>query len=85
MRHGMRIAATSAALLVLAACGGSEESRVPNEDEARKLNEISATLDNQQTIDTSPDSLTAEEAPEGNGAAPVEVGNSAAEELANAQ
>ncbi len=84
MRHGMRMTAL-AAVLALAACGGSEESRVPSDEENRKLNEISATLDNEQTIDTSPDSLTAEEAPEGNEAAPVEVGNSAAADLANAQ
>ena len=79
-----KIAAMSCAILSLQACGGREESRVPNADENRKMDEISSALDNGQTIDTSPDSLTAEEPPVGNEAAPVEIGNSAAADL-NAQ
>jgi hypothetical protein len=85
MKTRLKIAALLCAVLALEACSGGEESRVPTEDENRKLNEISATLDNQQTIDTSPDSLTVDEPPVGNEAAPVEVENSAAQDLANAQ
>ena len=84
MRQMFKIAAIACAMLATQACSRSEESRVPTEDENRKLNEISSALDNNQTIDTSPDSLTAEEAPVGNQAPPADVGNSAAADL-NAQ
>jgi hypothetical protein len=85
MRNGLKLAALVCAALTLEACGGGGESRVPTEDENRKLNEISASLDNEQTIDTSPDSLTATEPPVGNEAPAAEAENSAAQDLANAQ
>ncbi len=86
MKRIIKSAGVAGALLALAACGGGDEARVPTEDENRKMNEISATLDNNQTIDTSPDSLTAGDAPVGNEAAPAEVENSAAADMAtNAQ
>lgn len=82
MHSMMKIAAVTCAALALQACGGGEESRVPTEDENRKMNEISSALDNGQTIDTSPDSLTVEEPAAGNQGAPAEIENSAAADLA---
>ena len=84
MHKMLKIAAVTCAVVAAQGCSRSEESRVPTEDENRRLNEISSQLDNGQTIDTSPDSLTAEEPPVGNEAAPVEIQNSAAADL-NAQ
>ena len=81
MHNMLKIAAVTCAIVATQGCSRSEESRVPTADETRKMNEISAALDNGQTIDTSPDSLTAEEPPVGNQAAPVEIQNSAAADL----
>lgn len=75
----MRRGAAIAAVLMLAACGGPEDTKDGlSAKERRDLDNAAAMLDN-QVYDTSADSLVPEES--GNGAAPVDnavAGNVAA-------
>lgn len=53
-----RIAAAAAALIMVGACGGPEENAgQPTADEREKLDNIATKLDDEQTFDTSADSL----------------------------
>lgn len=84
-----RIGATAAlaSLLLLSACGrGDETPGQPSADERRSLDNVAKKLDDQGTIDTSPDSMVpAEEGPvAGNGAAPDPVAAPAPVNSANA-
>ena len=70
------LTATLTSLLLLSGCGRGEETRgQPSADERAKLDNVAKRLDDQGTIDTSPDSLVPadEGAAIGNGAAPAPV------------
>ncbi len=70
------LSAAIATLLLLPGCGrGDETPGQPSADERRALDNVAKRLDDQGTIDTSPDSMVpAEEAPvTGNSAAPTPV------------
>ena len=71
MRKLMEAAIAASTLAMLAGCGGGD-SNAPTAAEDRELNNAAAMLDEQQ--DASPDSLTVEEAPIGNGDAPAQTG-----------
>jgi hypothetical protein len=62
-----------AGALALAACGGGD-SNAPTAEENAELNNAAEMLDH-NTIDASPDSLTATETPEGNAEAPAATGD----------
>lgn len=80
MAKRMGIAATAAALLVLAACGEQPGEGGVTADEARQLNEAANMMDIE---DTSPDSLTVgEDAGLGNGEAGAEAAEPAVAENA---
>ena len=82
MRRSIAAAAAAGALLTLGACGG-EESGEPTAHEQAELDNAANMLD---TEDASPDSLTVEEAPIGNGEAPADTGDVlVADRDANAQ
>jgi hypothetical protein len=80
MKRGV-IAGTGLALLLLGGCGGREESSgQPSADEKQKLDNIAGKLDNEETFDTSPDSLVPADdngAP-GNAAQPAGTSNQTA-------
>ena len=63
-----------AAAMSLAGCGGGD-SNAPTAEESRELDNAAAMLDENAT-DASPDSLTVEEAPIGNGDAGAATGDS---------
>lgn len=70
------LSAALAGLLLLPGCGGGEETPgQPSADERRALDNVAKRLDDQGTIDTSPDSLIPadEGAVAGNAAAPAPV------------
>ena len=72
--RGIKGAALAAAgALALAACGGGD-SNGPTAEEDRELNNAAAMLDENVT-DASPDSLTVEAAPVGNGDAGAATGD----------
>ncbi len=74
IRIGLTV--TLSGLLLLAGCGRGEETPgQPSADERRSLDNVAKKLDDQQTIDTSPDSMVPadEGAVTGNGAAPAPV------------
>lgn len=87
IRYGM--AATGACLLLLAGCGGGNDTPgQPSADERGSLDNVAKKLDDQQTIDTSPDSMVPadEAAVTGNGAAatPASPPSNSASPAANA-
>ena len=73
MGKAVNVAMTLAGALALAACGGGD-SNAPTAEENAELNNAAAMLDD-NTIDASPDSLTATDTPEGNGEAPAATGD----------
>lgn len=68
-KFSILMAATGA--VAVAACGGGD-SNTPTAEEAAELNNAAAML---EAEDASPDSLTVEEAPIGNGDAPAATGD----------
>lgn len=64
----------AAAGMMLAGCGGGDLN-APTAEEERELDNAAAMLD-ENTTDASPDSLTVEEAPVGNGDAAAATGDS---------
>jgi hypothetical protein len=73
MRKTMGAVLAAAAAMALAGCGGGD-SNTPTAEEQRGLDNAAAMLDD-NTMDTSADSLTVEEAPIGNGDAPAASGD----------
>ncbi|HEX8579872.1 MAG TPA: hypothetical protein VF655_09805 [Allosphingosinicella sp.] len=73
MRKGTLTIAVAGAL-ALSACGGGGDSNAPTAEENAELNNAAEML-NDNTIDASPDSLTAAESPGGNGEAPAATGD----------
>jgi len=70
------LTAALASMLLLSGCGRGEETPgQPSADERAKLDNVAKRLDDQGTIDTSPDSMVPadEGAVAGNGAAPAPV------------
>lgn len=70
------LTATLTSLLLLSGCGrGDETTGQPSADERAKLDNVAKRLDDQGTIDTSPDSLVPadEGAVTGNGTGPAPV------------
>jgi hypothetical protein len=65
------ILTAAASALVLGACGGGDPN-TPTSEESAELNNAAAML---EAEDASPDSLTVEEAPIGNGDAPASTGD----------
>lgn len=87
MKFG-RIAAAGVALLLLGGCGGGQErAGQPSADENEKLDNIAGKLDNEETFDTSPDSLVPadENGPAGNAVQPANAANQAAPAANQAQ
>lgn len=73
MRRIMGAALAAAAVLTLGACGGGD-SNAPTAEENAELNNAAEMLD-ENSVDASADSLTAAEAPVGNGDAPAATGD----------
>ncbi|HZG10128.1 MAG TPA: hypothetical protein VEZ70_14225 [Allosphingosinicella sp.] len=71
MRKFSILTAAAAGAVAVAACGGGD-SNTPTAEEAAELNNAAAML---EAEDASPDSLTVEEAPIGNGDAPASTGD----------
>jgi len=74
MGRVLKTAMVLAGTFALAGCGGGD-SNTPTAAETEELNEAAAMLDENVVVDASADSLTASEAPVGNGDTPAATGD----------